>query len=268
MRALFLFIAVILLLPGCEKDITLDLPVPEKKIVVEGYIEPGFPPVIGLSRNASLYSPTDTATISAHAVKGAIVEISDGSRTYALTEITYRGITVYTTPLLKGEFNKTYTLKITVDGDTAYFKRRQAGDSYGQLSCRLSDPPAPGNYYKYFAKRLGKDRDFAGNYSTVFDDRLVNGKSFDFILRRGFSRNPDEEEEKNELGGHYKVGDTIVLKWCTVDKALFDFWRTLERSSNSADNPFTTPITVKTNIKGGLGYWGWLGATYDTIIAR
>jgi hypothetical protein len=58
------------------------------------------------------------------------------------------------------------------------------------------------------------------------------------------------------------------LKWCTIDKAHFQFWQTMERSNNSNGNPFAAPVSIKSNISNGLGVWGGYGASYDTIIAK
>ena len=66
---------------------------------------------------------------------------------------------------------------------------------------------------------------------------------------------------------YFKRGDVVVLKLCNIDKATFDFWRTMEYSYSNVGNPFSSPTKVISNIKGGgLGYFGGYAAQYRTII--
>ncbi|MFM8917719.1 MAG: hypothetical protein ACKOGP_08255, partial [Bacteroidota bacterium] len=48
---------------ACEKDITVDLPDAEEQIVVEGYITPGAPPIVFISRTAPFFAPVDSLTL-------------------------------------------------------------------------------------------------------------------------------------------------------------------------------------------------------------
>ncbi len=53
----YLNILCSLILFSCQEEITLDLPQAENKIVVEGSIEPGFPPYIILTKNEGYFDP-------------------------------------------------------------------------------------------------------------------------------------------------------------------------------------------------------------------
>jgi len=57
----YLFIFSILLI-SCQEEITLDLSQAEDKIVVEGSIEPGFPPYVILTRNQGYFDPINQET--------------------------------------------------------------------------------------------------------------------------------------------------------------------------------------------------------------
>ena len=58
-----------------------------------------------------------------------------------------------------------------------------------------------------------------------------------------------------------------MLKVCNIDKATFDFWRTMEFSYASVGNPFSTPTKVLGNISGNaLGYFGGFAAQFRTLI--
>ena len=47
---------------SCQEEITLDLPQAEDKLVVEGAIEPGFPPYVILTRNQGYFDPINQNT--------------------------------------------------------------------------------------------------------------------------------------------------------------------------------------------------------------
>lgn len=76
---LLIIAALIIALSACEKNITVDLPQPEKKIVVEGYVEIDFPVYVYLSYSTAYFAPIDSASISGYAIKGATVIISNGT---------------------------------------------------------------------------------------------------------------------------------------------------------------------------------------------
>ena len=57
----YLFIFSILLI-SCEEEITLNLSQAENKLVVEGSIEPGFPPYVILTKNQGYFDPINQDT--------------------------------------------------------------------------------------------------------------------------------------------------------------------------------------------------------------
>ncbi len=64
-------------------------------------------------------------------------------------------------------------------------------------------------------------------------------------VERGVDRNEDLPEDYS----FFDKGDTVTLKLCNIDKATFDFWRTMEFSYSSIGNPFSSPTKVMSNIK-------------------
>jgi len=57
---ILLFITLILI--SCQDEITLALPQAENKLVVEGAIEPGFPPYVILTNNQGYFESIDENT--------------------------------------------------------------------------------------------------------------------------------------------------------------------------------------------------------------
>ena len=272
-----------LLIFSCEKDITLDLQQQERRIVVDAYIEKGLPPVVLLSSDLSLYDNVDTNAIKGYGIKADKVEINDGSNTFVLTEIHYGQSTGYTSLFMKGEYGKTYKLTITkgskviyaytkiplpVKPDSITFKPKNDTSRFGLMVLHFKDPDTLGNCYRYFTKRKRKGEEFATGSFSVFEDRLINGKVFDLSIRRNTVRGEQDTTEAPGERGYFRRGDTVIVKWCTIDRANFNFWRTSAISNNSNGNPFATPVTIKSNINGGIGVWGGYGAVYDTVVAR
>ena len=59
----------------CQDEITLDLPYPEEQIVVEGTIEPGFPPYVILTRTQGYFDPINNTTYRNLFIEDATVEV-------------------------------------------------------------------------------------------------------------------------------------------------------------------------------------------------
>jgi hypothetical protein len=70
-----------------------------------------------------------------------------------------------------------------------------------------------------------------------------------------------------ETFGYFYKGDTVVVKWSSIDKKTYEFWNTLEFSYGTTGNPFSSPVEVNGNISNGaLGVWAGYGNAFDTLI--
>ena len=72
---------------------------------------------------------------------------------------------------------------------------------------------------------------------------------------------------KNE---YFNIGDTVSIKFCTIDKDHYEFWNTFQDEVLNTVNPFASSLSViKSNIQGdGLGIWGGYGVSYYTLIIK
>jgi len=281
--ALMLIIGV----TSCEKDITLSLPTAPEKIVVEGYIEQDSFPYVFLSKSFPYFAKITDETLGELLVTDAIVTIDDGTTIdtlYPTLDYSLMIPFVYKGKIMRGEVGKTYKLKIDLDTalitavttipapiplDSVWFKVEEFTDSLGFAWAHLTDPDTLGNYYRWFAKRIGKDDYFVPPFNSMFEDKFINGKSFDMGYDRGNPPNAEEKEDEKGESGYFKVGDVIAVKFCSVDRAFFEFLRTYETEVGSNGNPFASPTIIQSNIKGpGLGIWGGYGASFDTIYAE
>jgi hypothetical protein len=281
---------VVLFLLGCEKDIDFELKEESPKLVVEATIENGRPPVVFLSRSLDFFSQISPQILAQSIVHGAGVFVSNGTSTHKLKE--------YTVPLsgdyslsyysidssdlataFVGELNKSYSLRIVAGGkeytaattipgltrriDSIWWKQAPppADSSEVLIMVRATDPPGFGDYVRYFTKR-NREPFFAPGNST-FDDLFIDGTTYELPLERGTDRNVKVKEEDR----FFKRGDTVSLKLSNIDKATYDFWRTMEYSYQSVGNPFSTPVKVLGNINGpALGYFGGYATQYRTLV--
>jgi len=78
---------MVLLMVACTKDIVVDLPETEQKLVIEGNIESGQPPIVFLTRTQSYFSPTDLASLANVYITEGNVTVNDGDTTRPLTKL-------------------------------------------------------------------------------------------------------------------------------------------------------------------------------------
>jgi hypothetical protein len=286
-KGIFIWLfAFVIFIVGCEKNITVEIPEAETKVVVEGYIMLGSHPSVQVTKSASYFAPIDSLSLLGYIVQDAFVTVSDGVTTDTLVgelDLTLFNPWVYRSSGITGEAGKNYYLTVIAGGETltavtqvpypvpldsVWFKVDGNKDSLGYAWAHLTDPDSLGNSYRWFAKRLGKDEDYIPPIGSVFDDKFINGKSFDFGYNRGEEPNSENEDDNNEERGYFKKGDTIAVNFCTLDRHHFLFWRSYETQVSNNGNPFGSPAPIETNIEGGLGIWGGYGLSYDTIYAQ
>jgi len=109
---------------------------------------------------------------------------------------------------------------------------------------------------------------FIAPSGSVFEDKFINGKAFDFAYNRGHLPNSTASEDENEEAGFYKTGDTIMVKFCTITEESYKFWRQAESQAGSSGSPFGSPAVFPTNIKGGIGIFEAFNPTFYTVIAK
>ena len=197
MRRLFIYalfaIAISNLFLSCTKEVSIDLPEGEQKLVVEGIIMTDNVPVIFLTKSQSFNTPIDPSSLADVFVSGALVQVTSDGTTYDLEEICVSAldpddlpivaellglsveellaidICVYTSFEFFGEEGKIYDLFIDVDGETVtsstkidygveldslWFEIWGDTDSLGFIWGILSDPDTAGNNYRWYSQRI------------------------------------------------------------------------------------------------------------------
>ncbi|OWY23925.1 DUF4249 domain-containing protein [Sphingobacteriales bacterium UPWRP_1] len=297
------------ILTNCEKEVTVDLPDPVEKIVVEGSIESGSPPFVTLNKNFPYFGTFTPADFAGNFVRNATVMVSDGSTSAQLDEICWSELTeeqkefiaqfaggalpdsipdgfdfcVYTffslNPPIVGQPGKTYTLQITtaegkelsavttipqpVPLDSIWYEQNTDPDypNLYRIYARITDPDTLGNYYRYYTQR--QTEPMYPGFRSVYDDLLINGLNVFFPLDRGIFKGADIDFQTY---GYFEANDTVTVKWSTIDTHTYNFWRTLEFSTNSG-SPLGGSTQINHNINGGIGVWaGYCVSTLQTIV--
>jgi hypothetical protein len=294
MQRFLVYLLLMFYFAACEKDISLDLPPSDSEIVVDGYVETGLPPYILLSQTSGYFSPIGFDNLVNDAITDAEVWLSDGFDTVRLNQVAINGIVqsgIYVAldsstlaPLMIGVPGRNYALRIItssgkiitssaklmipVQPDSVWFRVNTGNDSLGLGYMRLDEPDTIENCYRIFTKRITKDMMFLPPSGSVFDDRFINGQLFDFAYNRGRIINSIAADDNNEEAGLFKKGDTIVVKFTSIDRGVFEFWRDAETQLSNIGSPFAVPFNIKSNINGGIGLFATYAPVYDTIIAR
>lgn len=296
---LLFFIAsvFIVFLASCEKEISIPLSSNEGKLVVEGYITNDEQPFVLLTKSIGFFDKIDFTNIEF--VDNAEVWVSDitANKKTKLQPISSPPFTVYTLNNLdptyldfeKGIPGHTYLLEINYNNvfytavskmphspgfDSLFFEPNpDFNDTLYTLRAYYSDPDTIGNSFKYFTKRSGNgfnDTEFIEPFSSRFDDNFINGKkNLPVDLFIGFDQNDSVDNAFSEGRSFSKRGDTITVKLQAMDKAVYDFWKTLDFAEGSIGNPFASPTQVQSNISNdALGAWSAYNNTYHTVINK
>ncbi|MDI6833319.1 MAG: DUF4249 family protein [Bacteroidales bacterium] len=280
------FLILFITLSSCSKEIELDLPEPDKKYVIEGYIENDHYPVIAVTRNSSYFAPIDSTYVMNLFVLDAKVYISNGENEVECFLSTNNLINgawpylYYTTNQMVGELDKIYSIKVIIGSDTItgsdtmpsqvfldslWCEPIKDNDTLKDLWISYIDPPEK-NFYRFFTKRQSRDNYFVPSALFVLDDIYFNNQFFKVNLIRGIENIYSDSTYQDPELGKYKVGDTVIVKTANMTRQHYNFWRTAEQEIYIGSSPFINPVRIRHTVKGGLGVFGCYASTYDTIV--
>jgi Domain of unknown function (DUF4249) len=280
------FFAVVVLLVGCTKEITIDLPEAESKIVVDGGIYTGQFAQLILTNSAGYFDPVDSTTLAGYLITNAVVTLSDGAMIDTLRpaiDFTLPIPFVYRGSVITGQPGRTYTLRVVsgtktvtavttipqpVPLDSLWYELDGGFDSLGFVWANLNEPAGLGNGYRWFAKRLGKDDRFLPPFGSAFFDKFIDGQDFNFAFSRGVESGSTAPDDDGPERGRFRLGDTVVVQFCAIGMPEVEFFRSYESIVANQGNPFAAPGVVETNVQGGLGIFCGYAPAYDTLICR
>ena len=246
-----IFGLVLCLLTSCnlEKDIEVELPLYEKQMVVECYLEPGKPARLTLLESTgyldapSLNLITDaTVSITHHGITENLkyepaIDDSTGKYYTHTSDYVMRGQPgdVFTLLISDPQGRKvtgTTTILPTVTMDTVEFNFNDRDEAL--VVTKFKDDGNTANYYRYSIHRDSLQGETEISYTA--SDELNNGEPFVF-----------------GTGYDFETGDTIIVTLQHLDQAFFDFQESVEEAQSANGNPFAQPGRVKSTVQGGLG---------------
>lgn len=177
-----------------------------------------------------------------------------------------------------GEVRATQQMPTEVPLTSARFERNlgvnRDGDRLNGVSITLDDPAGIDNYYevsiftelndqanrtfRLFIETVdptvqeGYEGFFSSGNTLLIDGTSFDGQSVDFDL---LSYNMDT------------IGQELYVNWRCISREMYRYSRTLFLVKDQAieDNPFASPVSVFSNIDGGLGVFGSRTQTYVDV---
>jgi hypothetical protein len=257
-----LLLMSVLISPGCQKVINVDLNDASPRIVIEGLItDRRGPYTVSISKSGSYFNEPVLPPVS-----GATVVITDDIGTIdTLTEFSAGR---YLTSGLRGFPGRTYTLKVIsedqeyvgsstmqghvnidslmlLEAQTQYFIFNGNTHTNLEIHCFFKDPKEK-NYYRI--KVIENDSVNTTNYE-LYDDQYTNG-----------------QETELRIAYATKGKDYRVELW-SLDSQTYEYYRNLEDLLYI--NPFfgSTPANPKNNLSNGaLGYFGACAVSVKTMM--
>ena len=275
---------------SCEKDVNIKLDGGTPKLVVDGQIGTGEPPIVVLTKSIGYFNKIDLNTVAESFLHDLHVTVSDGTQTITLREYNLdtagtNFVSIYTLDTTDpssfnflGREDTYYTLTVDYEGtnytSTTKIPRVKPLDSIFakppvqapannpsalQLFVRYSDPDTVGNRVRYFIDVNGSGF-IPGLGTSVYEDNIINGTTFNINVAPDVA--PGSQPNFDSTGYVYP-GDKINVRWCAIDRPVYLFWSTFEFATGSVGNPFSSPVQVTSNISNGaLGNWSGYGVSY------
>ena len=281
----WLLLGALLWLTACEKDANVEVPATAPKLVLSCFLSPQDTVLkVTVKKSVPIYNNPTSSNQTAW-VDDATVTLSDGTTTVRLA-LARANTGTYTTratnlPILSG---KTYFLNVTAPGGfqaeascTIPARAHDAITNIGldaslmnggigyeyNLSVEWQDAPGEGDYYYLFAERPGTiQRGFNPTdpnkvdtlyYPISFEQgeeytRDMGQEGCRFLVKNGkFTSLTDP----SGTGEAYRLEKKINVVLLTTDRGYYEYHRALK--NYVGDNPFSEPILLFSNVKGGLG---------------
>lgn len=281
----YISILLLIILSSCKKEVNEKLTATEPQIVVNAFISPSNDSIrVQLDYSKSYFNESNNRDELVKNISLANVIINDGISDKKLiwSRINrHFHISKNELPILA---NRKYTLRInTVDGKvasaettipspitdfdliiTATYNKKD--NRYNKIKMNLKDEKGVENYYrfalysqiKYINPNFPINEQFVKidiKFFTDNKDQLENIFLLSEASLQESSNNGSQTKIETYLRGYFEKGDEAYYKYLT----------TVEQNSDSGGNPFVEPVSVFTNIKGGLGVFSSYQRVEKTI---
>jgi len=252
-----------------EKEVDINLPVYESKVVVECYLTPGEPYRLLLQESDNYLEPINTPlNIQDFLIDGATVTIKRGEEVIELTNTYFfnpdseKFFNYTSNDIVPVDYESIFTLEITdesgrsVSSQTQILKPiyldslatifNEKDKAYALAS--FTDDPNTTDFYRYFLHK-----------SSLFNESEL-----------AFSIDDDFVDKENEIligtGYDYEEGDTLISTLFHIQEDYYDYLESVEDAVGANLNPFGQPASIKSNIEGGIGIFTAFPLVRDTLI--
>lgn len=293
-------LAVCLLTLGCQREIDMELPEYQPKLVIEGTIENGSPAMVLLTRSIPYFAEINMETLrDSVLITGKQARVFVTSETGQTEELRYQlslnapYLVAFIGKNVIGHEETHYTLRVEYDGKTytaeTYIPKTFDLDSIGfdqsaeilnekqaTIRMQITDPADEENYYAFFCKvkcPTLQDRLWISGLPVAFDDRTFNGLTFNYELTRlGYSTllyGMMDDSQQEAFGRRtFRPGDTVYVKRTQIDYHTYRYLLSAGSEAAMGSNPFTNPMPAVTNFDSDevLGHWSGFAAKIDTLV--
>ena len=265
-------LAVCFLFGSCYENIETSS---KSQLVVEGWIDSGSFPVVKLTKTIHFgkKEAIELDSLSKYVERWAKVSISDGEHTEVMVgryDKRYFPPFVYTTYNMRGEVGKEYTLQVeTPDG--IYAEAKTTIPDVEVIDSFKIEPAEVDTLFqiyaytkckrrcKFFTEVVDKNTEFFSSELGLLDAGMI-GADGKVSVRRGRSNMVKDNIR------YFKPGETVRIKFSTLDDVSYDYWRSFEDMVALSRVPLVPVNTnLKSNVKGALGYWCGYGSTYYQV---
>lgn len=239
---------VLLIFCSCEEIITVDLKNEHPKVVIESFITNTENPIlVKITKSQAYFNQSEFTP-----VKNAIVQLEYLSVKEKLIE---KGNGYYVASRTKGIAGRTYTLKISTEGetfgatvevptsvpiDTVYFQPGLFHNDSLNIVVEFRDPARTENYYRIKLYRNGR---YAVNDYYLLTDAFSDGEK---MVAPVYYR-------------QFAPGDTVVVELLNLERNTWRYFKGLSESIQQGINS-QAPGNPPSNFSGGalgiLGAWG------------
>lgn len=269
--AFILFLLLVSSLSSCQKVVSIDLNQANPQIVIEGLVSDK----VGIdSVTVNMTGDYFTPSLDFPPVAGATVIIADNAGNTDTLREAASGVYYSSNP--QGIPGRTYSLKVIANGkeydalssmpqkvniDSFYAVKSTdpfGGEARYDFYVNFKDPPQQGNYYQIVphANFIPLDSlNGEGGGIHIYDDEFINGNEVSYQFR---------------IGGHVDAGDTISVDLLCIDKAVYEYLRTLRTTIETDRSPTSlAPANPNTNLtNGSLGYFSAYTIDSKTLVIK
>ena len=253
---------------GCQKVVSIDLNQSNPQVVIEGEVTSNQGPyLVAMGMTGDYFTPS----LNFPPITNAIVTINDDVGNQDTLRMIYPGL--YATSTLQGVPGRTYLLHVNAQGksfdaispmpvrvliDSVYTQPYHEfdGDLTYYIYVMFHDPAATQNWYRLDVhSATGAVDSSGGRRFILYSDRLANGLETTFRIRTLRRSQP---------------GDSVMVRLYTIDKATYDYFRTVNDILGSDRSPTSlAPANPNTNISNGsLGYFAAYAVDSAGIVLR